>query len=104
MDFSQGNIRESVITGMTGFARLEISRNALTVPRAAVLSISAGSALVHVIDKDDDNKWEARKVKVGHVSDSFAEIIEGLTLEEEVMIDGHWTLKPDDKIEIQRDK
>ena len=99
LGFSNADVAQSVITGMTGFARLGIERNALTVPRASVMSISAGHAVVYVVKKFDE--WEMRPVKVGYVSESFVEILEGLKHGENVMVDGHWTLKEDDKIEVK---
>lgn len=106
LEFTGEGVEEAVITGMTGFARIGLEREALTVPRAAVLSISAGHAVVYVAQKSGDiempsDDWHIRSVKVGHVSESYAEILEGLEADEEVMIDGHWTLKEDDKIKVR---
>ncbi len=96
----QGDVTSQVVTGMTGFSRIDIKREAITVPKAAVQSISAGAGVVNVVN--DDESWEVREVRVGHVNDRVAEILEGLTEEDSVMIDGHWTLKIDDEITVQR--
>ncbi|MGJ8676371.1 MAG: HlyD family secretion protein [Akkermansiaceae bacterium] len=100
LEFTDAKITENVVTGMTGFARWKIKNQSMTVPRSAVLSISSGTALVYVITEEKSNKWEVRQVNVGYVGTDYVEILKGLGMNEEVMIDGHWTLKADDKIEI----
>ena len=99
LDFKE-DVNLQVVTGMTGFSKLEVSREMLTIPKAAVLSISAGSGVVNVVNSDES--WEVREIQVGYVNDRVAEVLGGLTEEDEVMIDGHWTLKIDDEITVER--
>ncbi|MBT8038398.1 MAG: efflux RND transporter periplasmic adaptor subunit [Verrucomicrobiae bacterium] len=100
LDFKNHEALESVVTGMTGFARLKIANASLTVPRAAVMSISASSAVVYVVA--DDDAWSIRPVRVGHVGMDDVEILHGLEPGEQVIVDGQSTLKTDDKIEVHR--
>ena len=86
------------VTGMTGFARIEQIHGAMTVPRGAVTSVSAGKALVYVVS--DNNEWETREVRIGQVNTELVEVIDGLIVGERVMTEGHWNLRSDDKITI----
>lgn len=98
LDFENKEDADAVVTGMTGFARLKITNQSVTVPRSAVMSISAGSAVVYVVQ--GEREWSIREVKVGNVGMKYVEILHGLKPQEQVMVDGHWTLKADDKIEV----
>lgn len=91
----------NLVPGMTGFARLQQSEESLTVPRSAVTSVSAGSALVYVVDEDDH--WETREVKIGQVGLEHVVVRGGLALGEKVMVEGHWNLQTDDEIEVHSD-
>ncbi len=104
INFDSQQSTENIIPGMTGFARLSVTRESLTVPRSAVLSISAGSALVYLVpDPSAENPaWKIQSVRVGKVTESYAEILSGLTSADQVMIDGHWTLQKEDKIKVQQ--
>lgn len=84
--------------GMTGFARIESSRDSLAIPRQALLSISAGKAIVQLLDEDGNR--QAREVSVGLINDEAAEILSGLAPGDRVISEGHWGLQTDDKIEI----
>ena len=87
-----------VAMGMTGFARIKVAREGVSIPRAALVSVSAGSGLVYLVEGDD--KWSAREVKVGMLNESRVEILEGLAPGEMVMITGHWMLREGDKISV----
>jgi macrolide-specific efflux system membrane fusion protein len=84
--------------GMTGFAQLESKRQSLAVPREALVSVSAGKALVHVIDGSGDRTL--RKISVGHVDGLAAEVLGGLSAGEQVIAEGHWGLQDNDAIEV----
>lgn len=84
--------------GMTGFARVEARRNALAVPREALVSVAAGRAIVQVVAADGGR--ERREVRVGMVDGIAAEIVGGLEAGETVIAEGHWGLKDDDKIKV----
>ena len=92
---------DGLVPGMTGFARLQQSEDSLTVPRSAVTSVSAGSALVYVVD--DEDEWETREVKIGQVGQEQVVVKGGLALGEKVMVEGHWNLQTDDEIEVHSD-
>lgn len=92
-------LKHRIVTGMTGFTRLEIERESVVVPRSAILSLSAGSALVYL---PKGESWETREVTVGHVGGKQVEILDGLKLGEQVLIEGHLNLKLDDKISVNQ--
>ncbi|NNC88467.1 MAG: hypothetical protein HKN82_08420 [Akkermansiaceae bacterium] len=72
----------------------------MAVPRAALVSVSAGSGLVYVPGADE--RWEVRGVRVGLVDETAAEILEGIGQGEEVLVEGHWMLENGDRIEVRR--
>jgi multidrug efflux pump subunit AcrA (membrane-fusion protein) len=94
------NDEEEVALGMTGFARIRIQREGLAVPRGALISISAGSGYVNVVDAED--KWQSRLVEVGIVEETKAEILSGLVKGDRVIVRGHWVLEPGDAIGVVR--
>lgn len=85
--------------GMTGFARITAERNSLAVPRAAVLSISAGTGLVCV--PDSAGGWQSKAVEIGYVDGDWVEIRDGLLAGEQVISKGHRILKQGDRIGIE---
>jgi HlyD family secretion protein len=94
------NDPKQIALGMTGFARLRIHRDNLGIPRGALVSISAGSGYVDVLDKD--NHWQSRLVEVGLIEETKVEILSGLNEGDRVIVRGHWVLEPGDKIRIER--
>lgn len=94
------NDPKEIALGMTGFARLRIHRESLGIPRGALVSISAGSGYVSVVDGDEH--WQTRLVEVGIVDESKVEILAGLEAGERVIVRGHWALEPGDRIKIER--
>ena len=94
------NEAEEVALGMTGFARILIQRDGLAVPRGALVSISAGSGYVNVVDSED--KWQSRLVEVGIVEETKAEILSGLSAGDRVIVRGHWVLETGDDIRVER--
>jgi len=89
-----------IALGMTGFARVLIQREGLAVPRGALVSVSAGSGYVHVMDGDD--RWQSRLVEVGIVEETKVEIRSGLAAGDRVIVRGQWVLQPDDRVRIDR--
>ncbi|MFT6861919.1 MAG: multidrug efflux pump subunit AcrA (membrane-fusion protein) [Akkermansiaceae bacterium] len=87
-----------VAMGMTGFARIKAEREGVSIPRAALVSVSAGSGLVYLVEGGD--KWSAREVKVGMLNETQVEILEGLAPGEQVMTAGHWMLRDGDEISV----
>ena len=98
--FDEENTQDQVITGMTGFTRLKLQREALVVPKSAVLSLSAGSAVVYVVNGDD---WSIREVSIGYAGGEQVEILDGLIQNEKVLMDGHINLKVNDKIAVDQE-
>ncbi len=90
-----------IAMGMTGFGRLTVKRKGIAIPRAALLSISAGAGVVYL--PGPDQSWEAREVKVGIVDDQSAEILSGIEPDEKVIVTGHWILREGDLIEITKE-
>jgi HlyD family secretion protein len=95
-----GNDSYEIALGMTGFARMRIQREGLAVPRGALVSISAGSGFVNVVDAEDN--WQSRLVEVGIVEETKAEILYGLSDGDRVIVRGHWVLEPGDLIRVER--
>ncbi|YCM42717.1 efflux RND transporter periplasmic adaptor subunit [Verrucomicrobiaceae bacterium 227] len=96
--FSEIPDEAPVVMGMTGFARIKVAREGVSIPRAALVSVSAGSGLVYLVEGED--KWLAREVKVGMLDESRVEILAGLAPGELVMTAGHWMLREGDKIKV----
>jgi HlyD family secretion protein len=81
--------------GMTGFARFALGRQSIAVPQAAVTSLSAGSGVLHILDA---GRHVARQVRCGATSDGWTEILEGIAAGEQVIVEGHQILEPQDRI------
>jgi multidrug efflux pump subunit AcrA (membrane-fusion protein) len=98
--FDDEHSQNQVITGMTGFTRLKLQREALVVPKSAVFSLSAGSAVVYVVNGND---WSIREVSIGYTGGEQVEILDGLIHNEKVLLDGHINLKVNDKIAVDQE-
>jgi len=98
MKFTAPRDEFPIAMGMTGFARLEVKRKGIAIPRAALLSVSAGAGIVYL--PGEDNEWVARRVEIGIVDDFAAEVLSGLEEGEEIIIEGHWLIRETDQIEI----
>jgi len=86
---------KSLAPGLTGFARVMTAREELAVPQAAVLSLSAGSGLVHVLHAD---QREVRQVRCGVTADGWISIRSGLREGERIIAGGHEVLQASDRI------
>lgn len=93
IEMETGNL--PLVTGLTGFARVSAERDALAVPCGAVLSISAGSGLVHVVQGQDH---ATRAVTFGVTDEGWTEITAGLAEGDKVITEGQLGLKPGDRI------
>lgn len=87
-----------LVPGLTGFARIENRKRVLAIPKKAVVSMSAGHGIVHVVK---GNERELRKVKTGISDNTYIEVLEGLQPGEEVIVEGHKVLEEDDAIDVQ---
>jgi len=90
-----------VVPGLTGYATVIQDRNALTIPRGCVNSVSGNRGIVFVIG-EDGRSFETRNVVTGIRDDRFIEIREGLEEGEHVIADGYQVLEPNDAIEIAK--
>jgi HlyD family secretion protein len=87
--------------GMTGFARVICHRQkALSVPRDAVTTLSAGKGVVRTVDAS--GRHTSTLVFLGHVDEHFAEITQGLDASDWVLTRNPRFLRDDDKIQITR--
>jgi len=75
-------------------------RNAVSVPRAAVSSLSAGKGVVHTVD--DSGRLVTSVVSLGEVDEHFVEITAGLNVSEWVLTTNYRFLRDDDKVHITR--
>jgi multidrug efflux pump subunit AcrA (membrane-fusion protein) len=91
--------RWPLINGLTGFGKVALNTRAAAVPRSAVISVSGEKGMVYVVRGD---RFEPREVTVGLVDGEWAEIRDGLAPDDEVIIDGHFALMPDDRITVSR--
>jgi multidrug efflux pump subunit AcrA (membrane-fusion protein) len=88
-----------LINGLTGFGKVTLSTHAAAVPRSAVISMSGEKGMVYVVRGD---RFEPREVEVGIVDGEWSEIRDGLAPDEEVIVDGHFALMPDDRVTVSR--
>ncbi len=91
--------RWPLIDGLTGFGKVALNTWAAAVPRSAVISVSGEKGMVYVVRGD---RFEPREVTVGIVDGEWAEIRDGLAPDDEVIMDGHFALMPDDRITVSR--
>ncbi len=84
-----------LVPGMTGFARVTLTRLVLAVPHAAILSMSAGSGIVHVVR---GRRQQPRAVTYGMTDSDWTEITSGLQAGEKVITTGQLALQPSDLI------
>lgn len=85
-----------IVPGLTGFARITNSRTNVCVPRGSVSATSGNRGIVFVVSK---HKFEPRDVAIGWTENGFTEILDGLKVGEEVIVDGYQVLQPGDQIE-----
>lgn len=88
--------RVQLVPGLTGFARIEAKRSVLAVPQSALTSITASSALIHVIDTDGART--VRRVGTDAAHDGWVAVTGGLAAGEKVITAGHEDLEPGDRI------
>ncbi len=95
IEFSEQD-RALLVPGLTGFARIEASREVLAVPQPALSSINANSGIVHVLGSD--GLHAVRRVSTGSVRDGWVEIASGLVAGEKIITAGHEDLEPGDRV------
>jgi HlyD family secretion protein len=85
----------ALVPGLTGFARVHSERTAVSVPRAAMVSMSAGSGLLFVVQ---GSTWQVRNARYGAESDGWVEVLSGACEGDKVIVDGQQVLEPGDGI------
>lgn len=93
------NPEETPAVGMTGFARVVARTNALALPRTALLSVGSGRSLVRVLQPDGGHRLVA--VRVGEFDETHAQILEGLSPGDRVLVSARLELRDGDKIRIR---
>ncbi|MCE9548036.1 MAG: biotin/lipoyl-binding protein [Planctomycetia bacterium] len=84
-----------VVSGLTGFAEVSVDRHGLAVPAGSVTSVTAGRAIVYIVE---GNSFRAQQVVIGQVSEEWVEVVSGLAPGTEIIADGYQVLQPGDKI------
>ncbi len=84
-----------VTVGLTGFARIQKSRDALAVPKESLVSVSAAQGIAYVVTKDT---FGPRKVSLGYATDDWIEVRGGLDSDDEIIVKGHQVLQAGDRI------
>jgi RND family efflux transporter MFP subunit len=94
------NADRNLVPGM--FANLRVlagpPQQALLVPDVAVQS-DLGYKYVYVADAE--NKVETRAITIGRAHDAMREVLQGLTAQDRVVVNGLVTLRPGAKVEVQ---
>ncbi|MBU1338129.1 MAG: efflux RND transporter periplasmic adaptor subunit, partial [Acidobacteria bacterium] len=93
------NPAEEIKPGMHAEVEIaaDIYKDRLLIPQDAVLSRS-GRKLAFVFD-NGVAKW--RYLEIGLENEDYAEVLDGVTEGEQVLIDGHFTLAHDAKVRIE---
>lgn len=86
-----------IVPGLTGFAKVISQRIELSVPRAAITSVSSRTAFVFLLQ---DGNYRPRKVTLGYETDGWVGIREGLDNSHVVIKEGHRILEPGDLIRV----
>jgi multidrug efflux pump subunit AcrA (membrane-fusion protein) len=89
-------VSAGLVPGLTGFARVTIKREAVAVPQAALLSMSAGNGLLFAVN---GSRWEARRATYGATSEGWVEVLSGISKGEKVIVEGQQVLLSGDRIE-----
>ncbi|MBV9128652.1 MAG: efflux RND transporter periplasmic adaptor subunit [Verrucomicrobia bacterium] len=84
--------------GLTGFARLSLSRRALTVPSTAVLNPVGDHPSVFVIDSA--KRAHQRAVRIGKISGALTEILDGLQEGETIVVTGQMYVLENDEVRV----
>jgi hypothetical protein len=87
-----------IVTGLTGFSRIVMSKESTCVPREAVAAVSGGKGLIYLARGE---QYEAREVLMGIIDGDWVEILGGLDGVDELIIDGHQVLEPGDRVKAK---
>lgn len=95
VEFSAAD-RELLAPGLTGFARIEASREVLAIPQSALSSINASSGIVQMLA--GDGARALRRVSLGATREGWVEITAGLAAGEKIITAGHEDLQDGDRV------
>lgn len=84
--------------GVTGYARLESTRMALTVPSTAVMNPVGDRATVFIVGKD--NKAHLREIRLGLAVEGATEVLGGLEEGEQVVSTGQFDLRDNESVNV----
>ena len=86
--------------GVTGYARLESTHQALAVTSTAVMNPVGDTATVFVVDKD--SRAHLRQIRRGIMAEGLTEVLDGLQESEMVVTVGQLELRDNDKVRANR--
>ena len=89
-------------TGLQGYVEFNKDKVALAIPESSVTHLSAGEGMVMVVSEGDD-KAVVRQVKLGRKFDNQREVLEGLTVGEQVVLHPR-ALEPNDDLDRMSQK
>jgi membrane fusion protein (multidrug efflux system) len=100
LDSPDGLLRE----GMVAQVRLpvEAGRRNPVVPRAALIRREAGMAVFVVVRSGGEPRAVARPVRIGHSNAEKVEVLEGVSVGEEVVIDGLFALRDGAPVVVEK--
>jgi RND family efflux transporter MFP subunit len=100
LDSPNGLLRE----GMVAQVRLpvEAGRRNPVVPRAALIRREAGMAVFVVMRSSGELRAVARAVRIGHSNAEKVEVLEGVSVGEEVVVDGLFALRDGAPVVIEK--
>lgn len=108
VDAASGTVRTTLLIDNTErqlkagmFSQVEIKfdtrESALLVPKRALLTLDN---LPGVLVLDSENRIVRRQVTLGYTADNVVEILEGVTLDEQVVVAGHAALKEQSLVNV----
>lgn len=101
LEFQVNNEENLLKKGMTGKLELvlEEKNNVLKIPKEAIIEKNGKSYVFVVVN----NYAEEREVLLGITDDSNVEVLEGLKMQDKIVIDGNKNLKGNDKVYIWKE-
>lgn len=88
--------------GLTGFARIQYTANALVVPSISVINPVGENATIFVVDGDE--VAHIRRIKTGLSAGGLTEVLEGLKEGDRVVFAGVQALQEGDKVQVIENK
>jgi multidrug resistance efflux pump len=88
----------ALVPGLTGFAHVKVERAAVTVPQAAMISMSSGSGLLFIVH---GSQWQVRDARYGTSFNGALEVLAGAVEGDKVIVAGQRVLEPGDAIKEQ---